>query len=102
MQSASVLSLHDMKRNAIGLDVLNNFSYHGDRKQKLKFLNGLLVHVWKREDLETSLFTISELRKLHRSFGHPTVSSLSNILSKARPDEMNVHVREALEQITKY
>jgi hypothetical protein len=45
------------------------------------------------------LFTATELRRLHRRFGHPTVERLYSILKRAGHE--NVH-RESIEYLTKY
>lgn len=67
-------------------------------EQKLVYENGFLYHRWCPDSV---LFTTSELLKLHRSFGHPSTSALSNILKRARPEEMNKSVRNVIEDITK-
>eukprot|EP00180_Rhodochaete_pulchella_P002440 Plantae.Rhodophyta-Rhodochaete_pulchella.ctg37389.p4 GENE.Plantae.Rhodophyta-Rhodochaete_pulchella.ctg37389~~Plantae.Rhodophyta-Rhodochaete_pulchella.ctg37389.p4 ORF type:complete len:107 (-),score=15.07 Plantae.Rhodophyta-Rhodochaete_pulchella.ctg37389:6-326(-) len=59
-----------MKRNNIGVDILKN----------LMEPRGLGMHV---------PFTEVELQQLHRSFGHPSVSSIAYLLKRARPGEMD-------------
>jgi hypothetical protein len=58
-----------------------------------------MVHKWEPGDLASTLFTDAELLKLHRYFGLPSVEKLSNVLERARPDEMDVSVRKVLQEI---
>ena len=68
------------------------------KEHKLVYKNGLLCHRWCSD---YALYTTSELLKLHRSFGHPSVTGLCNIVKRTRPDEMKTSVRAAIADITK-
>lgn len=96
----TLLSLRDMKENALDLRVLYDRIDHGGRSQKLHFIGGFLIHKWQPNETDYGLFTEADLRKLHRSFGHPSASSLTSLLKRARPDEFDASVREAIEEIT--
>ena len=48
-----------------------------------------------------ALFTEHDLLKLHRSFGHPTVSALYNILKRSKPDEVSEKTKAAIEELHK-
>lgn len=45
-------------------------------------------------------FTYDDLKKLHRSFGHPTVTALSNLMRRARPEEISKEVPVAIRKLT--
>jgi len=60
-------------------------------------------HPWFLLDLETSItyhLTETELRQLHRRFGHPAADRLFRLLTKAGYDDEK-HA-EILEKINKY
>lgn len=42
-----------------------------------------MVHRWRRTDQATALYTEPELRRIHASFGHPSVTSFSSFLNRA-------------------
>ena len=97
----SLFCLSDMKREGLDLRILKDRVDHMGRSQALTYHNALLWHKWTPTDCNFALYTEPELRKLHRSFGHPAASALSNLLKKARPDEFDASVREALDDITR-
>ena len=94
----TLLSLSDMKRIGIDMSIQRNCVSFLGKEQKLVYENGFLYHRWRSD---YALYTTSELSKLHRSFGHPSVTALCNLLKRARPDEMKTSVRAAIEDITK-
>jgi hypothetical protein len=71
----SLLSLADVKRNMLDVKMLENRIEVGGKSQPLTFENGFLVHKWKNSDVFRALYTEAEVRKLHRSFGHPCVGT---------------------------
>lgn len=97
----NLLCLAEMKRNRIQLDVLGDMVWHNGRGQRLHLVNNLLVHKWEPRSPAEALYTEAEVRQLHRAFGHPSVEKLSNLLSVARPEEMNGSVRTAIDHLTK-
>jgi hypothetical protein len=56
---------------------------------------------WKSSDLSEAMFTEAELKHVHRSFGHPSVVALWNVLRNARPEEVSPATRAALESISR-
>jgi hypothetical protein len=98
--SPTLLSLKDMRENNIGIYIIGGHLTHDSRKHALHFVKDFWVHKWSPGEIETCLFTEAELRKLHHSFGHPSVNALTNMLRRARPMESD-GVRKALESITK-
>lgn len=63
------------------------------------FQDNFLVHKLEPGDLDYSLFTGAELKKLNRVFGHPSVYTFINFLKRARPDEMNKEVRDTTDEL---
>ena len=92
----TLLSLNDLKRTGIDISVQRNLLLYGKKEHKLILENDLLFYRWKPDVV---LYTYDELLKLHRAFGHPSVSSLHNVLKRARPEETNSSVKEALREI---
>jgi hypothetical protein len=96
----NLLSKLDMKNAGFELLALqDDLLWLGGRAQHLHSINEFMVHKWEPGDLASTLFTDAELLKLHRSFGHPSVEKLSNLLERARPDEMDASVRKVLQEI---
>ena len=93
----TILCLRDMKMIGLDLSIQNNWLSFMRKTQKLDLENDLLFHRWYPDIV---LYTTSELLKLHRSFGHPSISALSNVLKRARPEEMNSNVQKEIEQLT--
>lgn len=89
-----------MLDNDLDISIQDQVVSYKHLRHSLLLENYFLVHRWKTEDLSYSLYTETELRKLHRVFGHPSVSALSGLLKGARPEQMTPTVREALEEIT--
>ena len=92
----TLLSLNDLKRTGIDISVQRNVLLYGNKEHKLVLENGLLFYRWHPD---IALYTYGELLKLHRAFGHPSVSSLYNVLKRARPDETPSGVRNAIQEI---
>lgn len=72
--------------NGLEISIQQREEIYKQLRQPLTFKNYFLIHTWKRGDLPYSLYTESEIRKLHRVFGHPSVRAFTNILKRARPD----------------
>ena len=92
----TLLSLRDLKNTGLDLSIQKNCVHMMGKSQKLVHENDFLYYRWK-PDLH--LYTYGELRKLHRSFGHPTVSALQKVLKQARPAEMTNEVKQAVQEI---
>jgi hypothetical protein len=100
IDTPTLLSLRDMRENNIGLDILEGNVTLGKEKQPLSFVNGFWVYNWQPEDSPMCLFTEEQLLKLHRSFGHPSVNALTNVLNRARPEEDGSQFRKLLSKIS--
>ena len=57
-------------------------------------------HLYLNWAINDVLYTKSELKKLHQSFGHPSSKSLIKLLQKAFKSELSKSVIEKLEKIT--
>ena len=97
----SLFCLSDMKREGQDLRILKDRADHIGRSKILTYHNAVLSHKWTPTDCNFALYTEPELRKLHRSFGHPEANALFNVLKKTRPDGFDASVREALDDITR-
>jgi len=96
----TLLCMKDMVQNGLDISIQKSEISYKHRKHPLILENYFLIHRWKPEDVSYSMYTEDELRKLHRSFGHPTVSAFKKVLKAARPDEMNSEVKEWISTIT--
>lgn len=93
----TLLSRVDLKNTGIDLSIQRDCLLFNDIELPLQVQNDLLVYNWLPN---VAMFTYDELKKLHRSFGHPTVSTLYNLLRRARKEECHKDVRDAIEQLT--
>lgn len=53
----------------------------------------------RKENTALGLYTTGELEKLHRSFGHPSVISLFNVLICLRVDHIDNRLSSAIEDL---
>jgi len=93
----TLLSRRDLKSTGIDLSVQRDCLHFMGKEQKLIVENDFLFYRWAPEH---ALFTYGELTKLHRAFGHPSVSALNNVLRRARPAECSNTVKDAIEFLT--
>lgn len=95
----SVLSMREMKDNGLDYSIQDEVVKFKNAEQKLTTGNYFLVNCRKPEDLKYAPYTESELRKLHRVFGHPSVQALYNLLKRANPEGVEGSMRKKLEEI---
>lgn len=93
----SILCLRDLKKTGFQLDIQEDCLTFMGRREKLEVRNGLLWHQWNPD---VANFSEGELKRLHRSFGHPSVSALYKILQRARPDEVDSTTKAEIEKLT--
>lgn len=93
------LCIKDMKRMNVKLDNLRNLLIQGENIVPVIMKFG---HPWMLLQQELSIaycyLTVTELRRLHRRFGHPSVKRLVKVLRKAGHDVEN----KVVEKLTKY
>ena len=70
------------------------------RRMTLTKSNGFLIYHWNPEEICYTVFTEQNLHRLHRSFKHPYVNEISNLLQRTNPQEFNAETRCALEEIS--
>ena len=87
--SPTILCLQDMKRMGIDISIQEDSLTLGDKMHSLVLENNLLWLKWESTDY--TFYTETELRKLHRSFGHPSAKALAELLKRARPTDPYVH-----------
>lgn len=63
------------------------------KSQGLKFENYFLIHRCSPQDM--SFYTEPELKRLHRVFGHPSVTALGHLLRRADPENYSYNVKHA-------
>ena len=97
----TLLSMKDMHDNGLDISIQDKVVKYKHLLQPLAFENYFLVHRWQPGDVAYSLYTESELRKLHRVFGHPSASALVNLLKRADPQKMRKEVKESISELTK-
>ena len=86
----TILCLKDLKATSMQLDIQNNTLHLMGKSEKLDLRNGLLWYQWQPD---IGLFSEQELFRIHRSFGHPSVTSLYNVIRRARPSDATSETR---------
>lgn len=87
----SLISMRDMVRNGLEISILHAHVTRESRLEKLNFENYFLVHEWEPSDMPYTLYTETELRTIHRNFGHPCVRATR----KPSPSDLTGAGREA-------
>jgi len=86
----TLLCLRDMIENGLDISI---------QDQTISY--DFLKHKWTMGDVSYAMYTDQELRRLHRVFGHPSVSALQKLLKRANPEEYGTDVRDTIEKITR-
>ena len=94
----TIFCLRDLKSTGFQLDIQEDCLRFMGRTEKLELRNGLLWHNWSPA---TAMYSEGELIRLHRSFGHPSVTALYNLLKRATPDDVNKETRDSIKELTK-
>ena len=71
-QQATLLSLSDLKRNGLDINIQNETVNFKHKIQSLHYENDFLKHNLRPKDMPTVFYTEQELKRLHRKFGHPS------------------------------
>lgn len=79
----SLLSNKDMIDNGLDVSLQGRYLHVGQRRQPLSIENYFLVYRWTARNTSFALYTEQELRKIHRSFGHPSVRATEQLLKRA-------------------
>lgn len=94
-----LLSLADLDRLKLVYNNLNDTLTHIPTKSRAKITRtfGHPFILW--DPFRQCLFTESELRRLHRRFGHPHAEKLINVLRRADPSNVDENTRTILKKI---
>lgn len=95
----TLMSMKDMKESGIDISLQNETVLFAGRTQKLQLENYFLKHRWGPSDLSFALYTEDELRRIHKTFGHPSISATERLLKRATGGTLNTQNRRAIEQI---
>lgn len=84
----SLLSMRDMLQNGLDSSLKDATISIGTgiakRTNQLQLCNFFLTHTWMPFDMPWSLFTEPKLRKIHRTFGHPSALDTMALLRRAQ------------------
>ena len=97
----SLLCMRDMKQTGLDISIQDELMKFRNLEHPLSMENYFLIHRWEPNEMSFVLYTEQELRKLHRTFGHPSVSAFMKVLRSARPDEMTKEVKDWITDITR-
>lgn len=100
--SPSLLSNKDMLENGLDISLQGSFLYVGDRLQPLTMKNFFSVHRWNGADTLFGLFTESDLRRIHKTFGHPSVPATHMLLQHAKKEPLQTRTKNGLIHIKEY
>lgn len=72
----TLLSLRGMITNGLDLSIGHGHACFNERIQKLDLVNVFMEHNWEPKYMRYVLFTETELRAIHRNFGHPSFRAM--------------------------
>ena len=98
---SSLLSNRDMIENCLDIRLQEKVVTFGNKSKPLLFSNCFFIHRRNPSDVDYSMYTESEYRQLHRSFGHPFVTALINVLKRANPEKMTKEVKQHINDLMK-
>lgn len=97
----TLLSTKDMMDNDVDISLAHKrISYQG-KHHPLALEDYFLIHRWQPADLPYAMHTCTELRHIHRSFGHPSVCAPMELLKRAQGDDLDPETRKSLRNIEK-
>lgn len=96
-----LLSLADMDRLSLSYDNTEDILHHraSGFTAEVSRKHGHPFVTWSRT--LRCLFTITELHRLHRRFGHPAAEKLHNLLRRARPNDVSPGTLRELQKIAR-
>lgn len=95
----SILCNKDLLDNNLDISLQGGYLYIGDRKKHFMLDNCFFIHLWSVDDVPFVLYTEGELRRIHRSFGHPSVASTHRLLKRASTKPLKRGLRRKLEEL---
>lgn len=97
----SLLSMKDMVTNKLDISIQDGHITFSGSKQPLAMENYFLMHRWNTRDLLYAFYTGKALRTIHRSFGHPSISSTEGLLRRTSGGKLTKEVRNTIEDISR-
>ena len=97
--SPSLLSNRDMIENGLDISLQGGYLYIGSLRQPLILENYFYTYNWSSDSIPYVLYTEKELRTIHRSFGHPSVSSTYKLLKRASNEPLAEDVKPNLRKL---
>lgn len=98
--SPTLLSMKDMLDNNIDISIEECCVKFQGLRQALTMENYFLVYRWTVKDLPYALYTASELRNIHRVFGHLSVRATTNLIKKAQGKGLSKDTQRILQSIS--
>ena len=98
--SPSLLSNKDMIENGLDISLQGSYLYIGNLRQPLVLENYFFKYNWSSTSIPYVLYTEKELRTIHRSFGHPSVSSTYKLLRRASGDKLKGNIKGMLRRLS--
>lgn len=85
----TLLCLNDIYKNRLDISIKTCRIICGKKEQDLVMRDYLLVQKWEPTDMPFVYYTGTELRTIHRSFGHPEFKATEDLLRRARGNELH-------------
>ena len=95
----SLFSNRDMIVNGLDISLQGGYLHVGELREPLVLENYFFVYRWTADEIPYSLYTEIELRKIHKGFGHPSVKTTYNLLSKANIEDLPDETMRQLKSI---
>lgn len=92
----SLLSNKDMIESGLDFGLQSGCIHVGDKRKALHLGNYFYIHRCPKKSILYVMFTEKELRLIHRSFGHPSVSSNHKFLRKESSEPLSKTLRMKL------
>lgn len=93
------LSMKDMLLNGLDISIQEQEISIQVRKQKLTMENYLLIYRYTSDNMSYSMYTESELRRIHRLFGHPYVQATEKLLRRAAKKDIDGNIMSTIRKI---
>lgn len=89
-----------MLTNGLDISIQGRYIIFNNKKQYLKLENYFLIHEWSPLSMQNALNTETELRNIHKLFGHPTLNTTEGLFRQANRGTLESHTRDTIQKIT--
>lgn len=79
----TLLSVEYMIDNKLELSIQGRYLTYNGNRQPLQLTNYILIYNWYPHDQPYVLYTFEELKRIHTSFGHPSIRATRALLKRA-------------------